>query len=52
LSYLVRAYRDILLLNRIPGLRDMAMVTIYAAVTFFIGGMFFRHMKRGFADVL
>jgi lipopolysaccharide transport system permease protein len=52
LSYLVRAYRDILLFNRIPGLRDMAMVTIYAAVTFFIGGMFFRHMKRGFADVL
>jgi len=52
LAYLVRAYRDILLFNRFPGLRDLAMVALYAAVTFVVGGLFFRHMKRGFADVL
>jgi ABC-type polysaccharide/polyol phosphate export permease len=52
LSYLVRAYRDILLFDRAPGLRDLAMVAMYAAVTFVVGGLFFRHMKRGFADVL
>ena len=27
-------------------------MTLYAAVTFVLGGLFFRHMKRGFADVL
>jgi ABC-type polysaccharide/polyol phosphate export permease len=52
LAYLVRAYRDILLFNRLPGLRDLAVVSIYAGATFFVGGLFFRHMKRGFADVL
>jgi len=52
LSYLVRAYRDVLLFNRMPTMRDLAMVSLYAVVTFVAGGLFFRHMKRGFADVL
>jgi ABC-type polysaccharide/polyol phosphate export permease len=52
LAYLVRAYRDILLFNRMPGARDLATVALYAAVVFIVGGLFFRHMKRGFADVL
>ena len=52
LAYIVRAYRDILLLGRTPSLHDLLIVTIFAAVTFCAGGLFFRHMKRGFADVL
>jgi lipopolysaccharide transport system permease protein len=52
LSYLVRAYRDILLFNRIPSVLDLATVAVYAIATFLLGGLFFRHMKRGFADVL
>jgi lipopolysaccharide transport system permease protein len=52
LAYLVRAYRDILLFNRMPGARDLATVALYAAAVFIVGGLFFRHMKRGFADVL
>jgi len=52
LAYLVRAYRDILLFNRVPTLHDLALVLAYSAATFCIGGLFFRQMKRGFADVL
>jgi ABC-type polysaccharide/polyol phosphate export permease len=52
LAYVVRAYREILLSGRIPSLRDLATVTVSAGATFLLGGLFFRHMKRGFADVL
>jgi len=50
--YVVRAYRKLLLGTAAPSLRDLAIVTAYAAATFVIGGLFFRYMKRGFADVL
>ena len=52
LAYVVRAYRDILLAGRLPGLRDLAIVSLIGAAVFCAGGLFFRHMKRGFADVL
>lgn len=52
LVYLVRSYRDMLLSSRLPDPRDLAVAAAYAAATFVIGGLFFRHMKRGFADVL
>ena len=32
--------------------RISALLRLYGAVVFVIGGLFFRHMKRGFADVL
>jgi lipopolysaccharide transport system permease protein len=52
LAYVVRAYRDILLAGRTPQWRELALVSMLAGVTFCVGGLFFRHMKRGFADVL
>ena len=52
LAFLVRAYRDRLLSYRIPSLRDFLIVTAYALIAFVLGGLFFRHLKRGFADVL
>jgi lipopolysaccharide transport system permease protein len=52
LAYVVRAYRQTLLSYRPPSLDDLAILAAYAGVTFAIGGLFFRHMKRGFADVL
>jgi len=52
LAHIVRAYRQTLLSYQAPALRDLAMVAVCAAVTFIAGGLFFRHMKRGFADVL
>jgi lipopolysaccharide transport system permease protein len=52
LSYVVRAYRDLLLSYRLPDPADLALMTVSAVAVFVAGGLFFRHMKRGFADVL
>jgi len=52
LAFVVRAYRDRLLSYRMPNLRELAIVAAYALTTFVLGGLFFRHLKRGFADVL
>jgi ABC-type polysaccharide/polyol phosphate export permease len=52
LSYVVRAYRERLLSVRPPDLADFAILCAYAITAFVLGGLFFRHLKRGFADVL
>jgi len=52
LYYLVRAYRSLLLTSALPDFRDLAVAAAYGAATFVVGGLFFRYMKRGFADVL
>ena len=52
LYYVVRGYRTILLGSGVPDLEDLAIATAYGAAVFLAGGLFFRHMKRGFADVL
>ena len=52
LSYVVRGYRELLLSYKPPSPEDLAIVAVYAVATFVAGGLFFRHMKRGFADVL
>jgi lipopolysaccharide transport system permease protein len=52
LAYLVRAYRQMLLSTRVPSPADLLVAAAGGAVVFLIGGLFFRHMKRGFADVL
>jgi ABC-type polysaccharide/polyol phosphate export permease len=52
LAYLVRAYRDRLLSYRLPSLEEFAVLTACGLGAFIVGGLFFRHLKRGFADVL
>ncbi len=52
LAYMVRAYRDRLLSYRLPPIDELAIMGVYAVAAFVIGGLFFRHLKRGFADVL
>jgi len=52
LAYFVRAYRDALLSARLPKFEDLAVAAVCAITAFVIGGLFFRYMKRGFADVL
>ena len=52
LNYMVRAYRALLLTSGMPDLEDLAIATALGAGAFLAGGLFFRHMKRGFADVL
>jgi len=52
LFYLVRGYRDRLLSMRLPNPADLAELTAYSITAFVLGGLLFRHLKRGFADVL
>jgi ABC-type polysaccharide/polyol phosphate export permease len=52
LYYLVRSYRTVLLTKGTPDPRDLLIATAYGVSAFVLGGLFFRHMKRGFADVL
>jgi len=52
LAYLVRAYRERLLSYREPSAGDLLVLTLFALAAFVTGGLFFRHLKRGFADVL
>jgi lipopolysaccharide transport system permease protein len=48
----VRAYRELLLSGRWPKLEEFGIMAAFAVATFLAGGLFFRQMKRGFADVL
>jgi lipopolysaccharide transport system permease protein len=52
LAFIVRAYRERLLGGRAPGFSELGIITFYAVAAFVAGGLFFRHLKRGFADVL
>ena len=52
LAYVVRAYRERLLSYHPPSVRELSVLAVYAVVVFTLGGLFFRHLKRGFADVL
>jgi len=52
LFYVVRAYRAVLLHSAMPSLTDLAIAAAFGVGAFIAGGLFFRYMKRGFADVL
>ncbi len=52
LAYIVRPYRQLLMGTGLPAMHDLLLATFFACGAFFAGGMFFRYMKRGFADVL
>jgi ABC-type polysaccharide/polyol phosphate export permease len=52
LAPLVRAYRNMLLGGSLPHVSDLAPSAAWAVAAFILGGLFFRQMKRGFADVL
>jgi ABC-type polysaccharide/polyol phosphate export permease len=52
MSWVVRAYRERLLSAVWPHWNELAVLAAYSATVFIFGGLFFRHLKRGFADVL
>lgn len=52
MSWIVQAYRERLLTAQWPHMHELALLTLYCGAVFVIGGLFFRHLKRGFADVL
>jgi lipopolysaccharide transport system permease protein len=52
MSWVVRAYRERLLTPAWPQWREILVLAAYSGAVFVVGGLFFRHLKRGFADVL
>ena len=52
LRYVVRAYRQVLLTPQVPSLADFGVAAAYGVAAFVAGGLLFRYLKRGFADVL
>ncbi|MEO5923015.1 MAG: ABC transporter permease [Bryobacteraceae bacterium] len=52
MSFVVEAYRARLLTHAWPDAGQMAVIAGYSVAVFLAGGLFFRHLKRGFADVL
>ncbi len=52
LAPVVIAYRDCLLRMHMPNLKSLAILTIASFLVFAAGGLFFRHTKREFVDVL
>jgi len=52
MSWVVNAYRSRLLSSQWPDWRELAVIAAYSITVFVLGGLFFRHLKRGFADVL
>ena len=50
--YVVRGYRECILGGSIPSGADFLTLAAFAMISFVAGGLFFRHMKLGFADVL
>src|SRR5579863_10113 len=52
MSWIVRAYRARLLSAQWPSWHEFGVLTAYSAAVFVAGGLFFRVLKRGFADVL
>jgi lipopolysaccharide transport system permease protein len=52
MAYVVRGYRAMLITSAPPRAEDLGVALAFGAAAFVAGGLFFRHMKRGFADVL
>jgi ABC-type polysaccharide/polyol phosphate export permease len=52
LAYIVRPYRKMLMGSGLPTWHDLVVAALFCGGTFLVGAMFFRYMKRGFADVL
>lgn len=50
--YAVELYRQAFFASQLPQWRDVATFAAAAGATFIAGGLFFRYVKRGFADVL
>ena len=52
MSFVVEAYRSRLLTAAWPDAVQLGIIAAYSIGVFVAGGFFFRHLKRGFADVL
>jgi homopolymeric O-antigen transport system permease protein len=50
--YAVQLYRQAFFISRFPEWRELGALALSGIVMFVAGGLFFRYVKRGFADVL
>ena len=50
--YAVDLYRQAIFTWQMPAWKEVATLALSAALVFVAGGLFFRYVKRGFADVL
>jgi homopolymeric O-antigen transport system permease protein len=52
MSWVVTAYRYRVLSPQWPSMEEIGVLAAWSIAVFVAGGLFFRHLKRGFADVL
>ncbi|MBZ2183912.1 MAG: ABC transporter permease [Bryobacter sp.] len=52
LSFLVKAYRERILTHRLPDWSELAFLAASSGLAFLLGGLVFKQLKKGFADVL
>jgi len=52
MAHVVLGYKDCLLRMQMPDLTMLALLALGSLIVFMAGGMFFRHLKREFVDVL
>lgn len=52
MAHIVKGYRQRLLTTDLPSWQELLFLAAIAIAVFVAGGIFFRHLKRGFADVL
>jgi len=52
LAYVVSGYRDCVLPMRTPEIGSLFILAVSSLLVFILGGLFFRHIKREFVDVL
>jgi lipopolysaccharide transport system permease protein len=52
LAYVVRNYRDRIFTSDPVNFEELGVIAFYSVLAFVVGGLFFRQLKRGFADVL
>jgi lipopolysaccharide transport system permease protein len=52
MAYVVRGYREMILGQAMPSITDLGWIALFGTTMFVAGGLFFRYLKRGFADVL
>jgi lipopolysaccharide transport system permease protein len=50
--YAVKIYRQALFTSQLPNWEDVTALVVSSVAVFLLGGLFFRYMKKGFADVL
>lgn len=50
--YAVKIYRQALFTSQLPSWQDVTALVVSSVAAFLLGGLFFRYMKKGFADVL